>query len=207
MLDLFFKGGPVMILLLICSIVGCAIIIQKILFLKKYHLNVTPVLESLKNSLMTIGIDETLRNLRHNRGILPRVLLCSIKLFNLPSEDIQEGLKEATYQEIPKLERNMNFLSSIITVAPILGLLGTVLGLMDIFNVISGGGLGDTAALSSGIAEALITTVTGLFISIPFIFCYQYLHHRIDCFSMDLDRASHDIINFSKLNHSSFPKG
>ncbi|NQY73473.1 MAG: MotA/TolQ/ExbB proton channel family protein [Candidatus Margulisbacteria bacterium] len=199
MFQLIIKGGPVMFLLLLCSIGGVYIIIQKMLFLKIYHTNISPLIDKVKHNLSTIGVDDTIKALRHERGIISRVITCAIKLAHLPREDVQEGIKEATYKELPKLERNMNFLSSIITVAPILGLLGTVLGLMDIFNVISGGGLGDTAALSSGIAEALITTVTGLLISIPFIFSYQYLNHRIDCFSMDLDRISNEIINYSRL--------
>ena len=90
----------------------------------------------------------------------------------------------------------MPILSSIITAAPILGLTGTVLGLMDIFNVISGGAIGDTQALSSGIATALITTVSGLIIAIPFIFFYQYLSQKIEFYVIELERMSYEMLSF-----------
>ena len=95
----------------------------------------------------------------------------------------------------------MNILSSIITVAPILGLLGTVLGLMDIFNVISGGSIGDAQALSSGIATALITTVTGLLIAVPLIFFNQFFNQKIEHFILDLERMSYEMIQFCQSNN------
>ena len=94
----------------------------------------------------------------------------------------------------------MPILTSIISVAPILGLTGTVLGLMDIFNVISGGGLGDPELLSSGIAEALITTVTGLIIVVPCIFANQFLTQQIDQTILTIQTVAKDTISFCQTN-------
>lgn len=205
MLDIISKGGPIMYVLFLCSFWGLYIIIQKLLFLKFNSIDQALLIEKIKNKLITIGKDQTLKDLRTERGIIPRVLVCAIKLSPLQRDEIQEGLKEATYIEIPKLEKNMNILSSIIAAAPLLGLLGTVIGLINIFNVISGGGIGNTEQLSAGIAQALITTVTGLTIAIPFIFFYQYLSHCIELFIMDMERLMNELLNFCKINEGVKP--
>lgn len=197
MLALFVKGGPVMYLLLLCSFVGVYIIVEKFLYLKSNAIESEYALEKIKNRLITNGKEVTVRELRGARKLMVRVLGGALKHVGKSKAEIEEGIKEATYLEIPKLEKNMSLLSSIITVAPILGLLGTVLGLMEIFNVISGGQLGDAAALSGGIAQALITTVAGLSIAIPFIFLHQYLAYKIDLFILETERSIHELINFS----------
>jgi len=140
--------------------------------------------------------------LRTERTVTVRILINSIKLVGKDREDIQDGIRDSLTTEIPEMEKLMPILSSLITVAPILGLTGTVLGLMDIFQVISGGGIGDTAQLSSGIAEALITTVTGLLIVVPFIFAYQYLSQKIEHQIVHLEKMSFDMVSFCKHNYA-----
>ena len=186
-----------MYLLLLCSFAGVYIIVEKILYIKSNVIDSNYAIDKIKNRLVSIGKEQTLRELRTDRRLMLQVISSAIKYSDLPKDMIQEAIKEVTYRELPKLEKNMNVLSSIITVAPIMGLLGTVLGLMDVFNVISGGNLGDAAALSSGIAEALITTVTGLSIAIPFIFLNQFLMHKIEVFVLETERLINEIIVFS----------
>ena len=198
MIDLFLKGGPIMYLLLICSVVGFYLSIQKFLFLKINSVNYDLVLEKVKAQLITIGKEQTIRDLLTQRKTSLKIVSKVIKVSDMSKDDIEEQIKQSTFKEMPRLERNMSILSSIITVAPILGLLGTVLGLMDIFQVISGGGIGDSAALSLGIAEALITTVTGLGIAVPLIFVYQYLSHEIDLFIMKTDRMVSEVLLFCR---------
>ena len=198
MIDLFLKGGPIMYLLLICSVVGFYLSMQKFLFLKINSVNYDLVLEKVKAQLITIGKEQTIRDLLTQRKTSLKIVSKVIKVSDMSKDDIEEQIKQSTFKEMPRLERNMSILSSIITVAPILGLLGTVLGLMDIFQVISGGGIGDSAALSLGIAEALITTVTGLGIAVPLIFVYQYLSHEIDLFIMKTDRMVSEVLLFCR---------
>ena len=154
--------------------------------------------EKVKAQLITIGKEQTIRDLLTQRKTSLKIVSKVIKVSDMSKDDIEEQIKQSTFKEMPRLERNMSILSSIITVAPILGLLGTVLGLMDIFQVISGGGIGDSAALSLGIAEALITTVTGLGIAVPLIFVYQYLSHEIDLFIMKTDRMVSEVLLFCR---------
>jgi len=199
MFFLFQKGGPVMYLLLLCSLVGLYVVVYQLLYLKMNRFKKEDITD-VKQDLVRIGKQATLNRLRLERYLVTKLVATAIRLSGCSKEDIEIGVKDATAREFPTLEKGLNILSSIITVAPILGLLGTVLGLMDIFNVISGGGIGDASQLSGGIAEALITTVTGLSISIPFIFLNQYLSHKNDVFLLDLEFLMSDILTFCRQN-------
>lgn len=200
MLDLFQKGGPVMYALLFCSILGLYIFIQKFIYITYHRIHQDTYIDEVKEKITSLGITKTASELRTDRKMISRVLAYALKLSNLPREEVEEGLKAASLLEIPKLEKNMSILSVLITVCPMLGLLGTVLGLLDIFHVISGGAISNTEALAGGIAEALITTIAGLSIAIPFIFAHQYLAQKIDRYIMDMERIVHEILNFCKIN-------
>ncbi|RAP33553.1 hypothetical protein DID75_01950 [Candidatus Marinamargulisbacteria bacterium SCGC AG-410-N11] len=202
MWEIFLKGGPIMYLLFLCSFLGIYIIIHKFLFLKSHSVNIDKTTHLIKQQLLNHGKSDTIKQLKTKHQIMIRVLCQAITLSALNRDDIQDGIKGITLLEVPKLEKNLSVLSSIITVAPILGLLGTVLGLIDIFNVISGGGIGNTQALSSGIAEALISTVSGLAIAIPLIFVHHFLSHKVNTFTMQMEHLIYDIINFCKSNPS-----
>jgi len=205
MLKFFFDGGAMMWLLLFCSMSAVYVVTQKLLFLKAHFLNVQSSIDYIKDSLTAHGKQETILHLRSERQVVLQVLLRAIKLVDRSPEHLEEGVRESIYREIPKLERLMPLLSSIITAAPIIGLTGTVIGLMDIFNVISGDGLGNAQALSSGIATALITTVTGLCIALPLIFIYQYLNQKIEHSTLELERMSYEIIDFCRSNEAIRP--
>lgn len=201
MIDLLFKGGPMMLLLVACSLSGIYTIVQKLLFFKIHFSNTKEIIKSIKEDLLIKGLEETQNSLRSDRRIVTKVLLNAIKLHSQKREVIQDGVRESIYNQVPKIEYLMPLLSSIISAAPILGLTGTVIGLMDIFNVISGGAIGDAQALSSGIATALITTVTGLLIAVPLIFCYQFFNQKIEHFILDLERMSYEMIHYCQHNN------
>lgn len=200
MLTLFFKGGPVMYGLLALSFFGLFIVLYKILFLVFNQTNPEHLLNKLKHELLTQGKAATTAALKQDKKLMVRLLASAIQASDLPRDEIQDDIKNQTLSELPKLDRHMNLLATIITAAPMLGLLGTILGLMDIFNVISGTSMPDPSLLSGGISEALITTVTGLIISIPLMFCQQWLRYRIDVFVIRLESLMHDVIVFCKNN-------
>ncbi len=199
MTEIFLKGGPAMLALLLCSFIGVYIVIQKLLFLRFNRID-SIYIEKVKTTLITSGLQATIKRLKEDDHIISRVIANALRLAKLSRDDIQQGIKETTYAELPKLEKNMSLLTGIVTAAPMLGLLGTVLGLMRIFKVLSGGELGNTTAISGGIAEAMITTVAGLAIAIPFIFINHYLSHRVEGYMMDIERSVHEVLNFYKMS-------
>ncbi len=200
MFAVLHKGGPVMYALLACSIYGLYIIIEKYLFLKSFKFTEENLIDQIKDKLSKVGKQETIRFLNKQPNVLIQVLSTALLASDYDNQRTQDLLKEGILRAVPKFENNMPVLSGIITVAPILGLLGTVIGLIDIFNVISGGGIGDPTLLSSGIAQALITTVTGLSITIPFVIAYQFLQQRIERYLSLVEQMSYRLISFCKLN-------
>lgn len=188
--------------LLLCSASAVYIIIQKYLFLNVQAIDEDTALDTIKNQLINIGKEETLRDLRSKRKIILRVAGHAIKYSHMDREAIRDSIKEASINELQKLEKGMSVLSGIITVTPILGLMGTVLGIMDIFNVISGGNIDNPELLSKGIAEALVTTVSGLGIAIPCILLYQYLRSRIDTILLGMEKFAYSITLFIEDNNA-----
>jgi len=200
MFEVLQKGGPIMFALLGCSIFGVYIIIEKYLFLKSFRFNEDALIEQIKEQLSSVGKHETIRFLNQQPNILLKVLATALLASEYDNQRTQDMLKESILTILPQFENNMPVLSGLITISPILGLLGTVIGLIDIFNVISGGGIGDPTLLSGGIAQALITTVTGLSITIPFVIAYQFLQQRIERYMSLAEKMSYRLISFCKLN-------
>lgn len=200
MWELFQKGGPVMYPLLLCSVTGLYIIIQKFLFLNFNDVNHESVTETIKDQLQTYGKEETMRVLRSKRKAPLRIASSAIRISSLPVEEWDSAMNQAASVEIQKIEKNMSILSALITICPMLGLLGTMLGFISIFNVIGGGGISSTAALSVGISEKLITTATALTLTIPFIVAYHYLSYKIDVLASKAEFVMNDIAQFCKEN-------
>lgn len=179
MLELFLKGGPVFVLLLGLSILGVYIVVRKMLF-HRLCLFAEADLASLRHQISAEGVEAASISLLQKGTVASTLVANVLRAAQVSKERVDLTIESAMRSLEHRLDYQMPLLSSIITVAPILGLLGTVLGLMDVFNVISGGGLGDATQLSAGIAEALITTVMGLSIAVPFIFAYQFMTSKID---------------------------
>jgi biopolymer transport protein ExbB len=198
MLDLFLKGGPIMYGLLAMSFFGVFIVVYKTIFLTLNKTKPAPILDKIKHQLLTQGKAATAASLQQDPKLMIRLLASAIQASDLPRDEIQDEIKNQTLSELPQLDSHINLLSTIVTTAPMLGLLGTILGLMDIFNVISGASIPDPAMLSGGISQALITTVTGLLISIPLMFFLQWLRYRIDVFVIRLESLMHDVVVFCK---------
>jgi len=118
---------------------------------------------------------------------------------------MKEAIEDSANQEIPVLERNLSTLSTIGNITPLLGLLGTVFGMVKAFNVIAIMGVGKPEALAGGISEALLTTAFGLSIAIPTIVVYNYLSHRVDKLIREMEVNCVDLIDllsYQEINHS-----
>jgi len=210
MFDYFQRGGPVMYVLLGCSILGLAIFIKKIVYLMYHKIDEKSLINETKKKLTTVGLVSTITDLQLDNNIVTRVSAYALGLTELPLNEIPEALKASTLAELPKLEKDMSILSVLITICPMLGLLGTILGLMDIFQVLStGASLGtsqwDPTLLSRGISTALITTAAGLGIAIPLMLLYQYLMQLIERYVMQMERVVQDLVNFCKTSEEIQP--
>jgi len=198
MMQYFLKGGPVMYPLLVCSIIALAVSLERFYHLRRAGINASRLMSQIKAKISRGGVEEALGICEETPGPVARVLAASLAAYDRNREEIREVVKASALVEIPRLERFMGLLSTMITVSPMLGLLGTISGLIKIFNVISGGEIGNYTALSAGIAEALITTFTGLLIAIPFMIVYNALSGKVDGIINEMEQRSIELVNYMK---------
>lgn len=201
MLAIIIQGGPIVMVICLLSIIGLYAVIEKLLFFRKHFGNSRKKITLIKEQLLSQGAQETVASLQYKNDILSLVIAQALRCTHLPKSEAHDRVKQYIYQYLPRLEFMMPVLSSIITAAPILGLTGTVLGLIDIFNVISGDAIGDAQALSAGISLALITTAAGLIVTIPLVFFYQFFVQRIDHHILQLEQYGTDIVDFCHTNN------
>ena len=182
------RGGIVMIPLLLSSIIGLAIIIEKIFTLRRSKIlipEIISVIESI-SSEKDIRLAQTI--CERNKGPFANIVLTGLRNQHLGKEEVKELIEDQGRQEVRSLQVGLTSLETIAAVAPLLGLLGTVLGMIKVFNVISAQGAGQANLLAGGISEALITTATGLVIGIPILVAYHYFSKRAESFILDIEK-------------------
>jgi len=194
-LEWLIGGGPIMIPLLICSILSLAVIIERAVNLRRDKIlkpEIIQTIEAIRNQEdipFAISKCEVISGPFSN--LLRRILINN----HLSREEKFIDIQAAGRQETKALEKRLLVLEIITAVAPLLGLLGTVLGLEDIFGIISELGLGQAKAFSGGLAEAIRTTVFGLFIAIPTLVAYSYFDKKVDTFVLEMEEYSMHILN------------
>ncbi|MBN2413325.1 MotA/TolQ/ExbB proton channel family protein [candidate division KSB1 bacterium] len=197
------KGGIMMIPLLLCSIIGLMIVIEKMISLRRDKIlipEIISVVDSI-NSNQDIKLATTI--CQKNKGPLPNIILTGLHNQLLPMEDIKEIINDEGRQQVRILERGLPVLETIAGVSPLLGLLGTVLGMIRVFNDIMIHGTGNADKLAGGISEALITTATGLFIGIPMLIAFNYFTDRAENFIMDIEKYSTRLLQkINTINNS-----
>lgn len=193
MWQLIVAGSWTMIPLFTCSILALAIVIEKAIILRTSRVIPEKVISEIGGN--PIKIDE-ISNLC---SAYPSPFSTIIKTV-LNNRNFQKGANQENTQlegkmQVNKLERGLVVLEVVAAVAPLLGLLGTVLGLVDVFFVITKMGIGQTAAFASGIAKALITTVVGLIIAIPSLIAYRYFSKKVENLVLAMEKEASNLIN------------
>lgn len=199
MLSLLVKGGYLMVPLAICSVLALAIIIEKFITLRLVERRSHRFIAKTRNIISgehDSKVDKVLALCEITSSPLSRILQAGIKKKDYSREEIKESLEDAGSLEIPHLERHLKILGTIVTVAPLIGLLGTVMGMIRAFNVIALQGVGEPGALAGGISEALITTAVGLSIAIPSLIFYNYFMHRSDKIVRQFEQVSSEFVDF-----------
>jgi biopolymer transport protein ExbB len=197
MVDLVIKGGWVMYPLLLSSIIALSVIIERFWFLRRKKV-LTPEIISVLDQINSPDDLNLVKSIcRKSEGTFSKIVLTSLDNQDLPPEELRILVEDEGRQRVRTLERGLITLETVAAVAPLLGLLGTVFGMIKVFNVIQTLGVGQAKALSGGISEALITTATGLTIGIPVLIAFNFFRHRTDAFILDMEK--HIIILLNKL--------
>ncbi len=185
--ELFAKGGPVMYLLLISSVVVVAIAIERLRYYSYAEEDDEKFLPALVNRLKAQSADEILIFCRKHRSSVGKVALAGIRAA-VEGENVEFAMNVAYDDEAMKFRARLNYLSMIVTLAPLLGLLGTISGMIESFNIFSIQA-GQPLAITGGIGEALIATATGLCVSIFALIVHTYFAQRLDENLTELDKT------------------
>ena len=178
--ELIITGGWVMAPIILCSVIALTIIAERFWSLRVSRIapnNLAIQVSNLyKQNALTI---ESLEKLRQNSP-LGRILANGLKNINHEREIMKESVEETGRQVAIELERYLNTLGTIASITPLLGLLGTVIGMIKVFAVITTAGVGNPEVLAGGISEALLTTAAGLAVAIPSLMFYRFFRRRVD---------------------------
>jgi len=195
MFEIFEKGGLLMIPLGICSVVALTIILERFFNLrwdKVFNLEVMDLISSL---IEEQEYQKAVQICKKNSNGITNVMAAGLECHQKSKEEIREAIADAGRQEIADLEKNLPVLGTIAGIAPLIGLLGTVTGMIKVFKVISIQGMGQASTLAGGISEALITTATGLMIAIPSLVAYNYFVRKAEKIILKIERHSSRLLS------------
>jgi len=191
--NIIVDAGIVMWVILGCSLLAVFIFIGKWFQFHRAQVNVRELVSGLVNVLQRDGMIEALTLCDNTPGPVARILTAAIQAYQ-NEDDIRRAIDDAVLVELPRLESHLNVLGTLAKVAPLLGLLGTVLGMQETFAAMrSSMALND---LSGGISTALVTTGAGLTLAVPCLIAYNYLVARVETFCIEMEKASSEIIYF-----------
>ena len=180
MFELFQAGGWLMVPILLCSVISAAICVELFWTLRATQIVPKNLLVHVWNWIRSNEMDnKKLRELRAGSP-LGQMLAAGISNHKRGREQMKESIEEVAGHVVHEMERYLNTLGTVAAVTPLLGLLGTVIGMIKVFTAIKLEGTGNAAVLAGGISEALITTAAGLSVAIPSLFFFMFFQRRVD---------------------------
>lgn len=187
MMELIEKSGPLFYALALCSLIASVVTIERILALRRSRVLPRHIVEVVESIQPGKDLSVALEVCRRSPGTLSDVMRAGLENADLPWEVMRDAVIDAGRQETPALERNLFWLQTVAQAAPLLGLLGTVFGMIKMFSSLGMSGLGDPNALSVGISEAMLTTAEGLCIGIPALVAHNVLNSRSEHYIAEIE--------------------
>ncbi|MBI4342308.1 MAG: MotA/TolQ/ExbB proton channel family protein [Candidatus Omnitrophica bacterium] len=194
--EIINRGGPVMIPIVMCSVFSLALVFERLYYFISLHLgtDIDRFFDQLRSTVAGHHWKEAQALCEAWEGPVARVTLAGLAVRESSAPEIDEAMEEAAHEEMPRVERHLRWLSTLAQVSTLLGLLGTVTGLVRAFQVIqsksTGGNPVSPGDLAGGVWEALITTVAGLIVAIPTILAYNYLASRVSDVQFQMEKAA-----------------
>jgi biopolymer transport protein ExbB len=199
MFELIQKGGPVMYPIILCSVLALAIIIERFYHLYKARIDTKDFMNNVEITIKRNRIAEAIKICDKTPGPISRIVKAGILKHDRPRQEIRESIEDAGHQEVPRLEKHLSLLATIAHISPLLGLLGTVTGMVRAFQIIQEKSVSfnpvSPGDLAGGIWEALLTTVAGLIVAIPTVVAYNYLVSRVDEFVLEMERSATEVMS------------
>ncbi len=183
-----------MVPIVLAAVVALAIIGNRLWLLRNERIAPPGLADAIEELIRKGEVQGALQRLKDSNTPLARILLAGLRNAGSQREFIKESIEEVGRQEVAVLERYLNVLGTIAGVSPLLGLLGTVFGIMHAFSAINMVGVGNPRVLAGGISEALITTAAGLIVAIPSLMMYRYFRGKIDELILIMEKESLKVV-------------
>ncbi len=195
MFEIFQKGGPLMYPILLCSVLALAIFFERLWSFFRMNRGSAELVKEVEDLVRKHRIEEAIVVCQRFGTPLARIMIGALRAKGGGREHIKTIVEEIGAREATIFERYLGLLGTIATISPLLGLLGTVLGMIRAFTVIATQGMGTPATLGGGISEALITTAAGLSVAIPTILLHKYLTSRLDRLILEMEENSMRLVD------------
>ena len=193
--NVIMKGGILMIPIGLCSIVALAIIIERFFSLRRASIDTREFIDTMRQVLRQNRIQDAVEICDEVDAPMARIMRAGILKYNRTKEDIREAIEDAGHLEIPRLERYLSAMATCANIAPLLGLLGTVAGMIKAFAQIQAlEGQVSPSDLAEGIGNALVTTAAGLTVAIPTLVAYNYFVTRVENMILEMEISSSELI-------------
>jgi biopolymer transport protein ExbB len=190
----FAKGGPVMWPLLALSILGVTVAIWRWWALRQVTRNLPGFMRELKARLVARDVAGAIAVCEASPSPVASMVKAGLQRYGRSQDDVERALEDASAHELAVLERGLPVLATIAMIAPLLGFLGTVTGMINSFEALASVGLNNPAEVAKGISEALITTAGGLIIAIPIQMVYNYFVTRVNALVRNMESAAHVVL-------------
>ncbi len=195
LLEIFLKGGIIMWLILFSSIIGLAVVIDRFIVLRKARINIPAFLVRIRGFIKKKDISGAISHCMEEKSPVANVVRKGLKKYKFGHDRVKEAIENAGNQEISKLEKGLTILATVAGIAPLLGFLGTVTGMIQAFMKIEDlAGAANPSDLAGGIWEALITTAFGLIVGIPALAFYNYFLSAIKRLVGEIEVVANDVV-------------
>ncbi len=207
--EYFRQGGIFMYPLLFFSVLAATVAIERFIVFSKAKLNVGEFLTKIRKALLVNrNVKEAIKICEQSKGPVASVMKAGLLRYGHSREDIEKTIENAALYELDRLEKRLGILATTANVAPMLGFLGTVAGMIKSFATLAEQGLTNPAAVAVGISEALITTAAGLIIAIPAQLTYNWYTTKITRFVRDIETASNMLVEtFTEMDSQRYGQG
>ena len=201
LLDIFLKGGFIMWPILLSSIIGLAVSIDRFIMLRKAKINVPAFMVRIRGFIKKKDISGAISYCMQEKSPVANIVRKGLKKYKYGHDRVKDAIENAGSQEVSKLEKGLSVLASVAGIAPLLGFLGTVTGMIQAFMTIQDlAGAANPSDLAGGIWEALITTAFGLIIGIPALALYNYFLGSVKKLVGEMETVANDVIDVIQDN-------
>ena len=206
-MDFYTKGGPIMHALLVCSLVGVVFIFERAWALYRAKINTQEFLDRVRTALIKRrNVKEAVTVCEEYQGPIANIMKAGLLKYGRPQDEIERTIETASAHELARLERGLGVLAMILNIAPLLGFLGTVSGMINSFDALARAGLSNPGLVAQGISQALITTAAGLGVAIPILAAYNYFTTRVGKYVLEMETAANVLLEtYAEMESPSEP--